>query len=324
MPTNHPDQNVPSTPETWSVVHPLTAADAGVVSALRTAVAPMKGKMQGTAARQPYAQIMGRVPSAPDVTYEADTVGGIPGWWCRPAGVRSSGVILHFHGGWYVWGSALAHRFLVGHIAARAGAAAFVADYRLAPEHPFPAAVLDAQACYRGLVERGLRQIAIVGDSAGGGLGLALLSLLSGQPGPDAVLPVGAVALSPVTDLAQTGQSWDSRAEADAYFTRSQAAGLLHAYLGDHDPKDPLASPLHGNLAGLPPIRIHVGEDELLLDDSRRYAERAAAAGVDARVDVWQGMQHGFPGSVGKLAAADGVLDEIGAFLAGQLADAAH
>jgi epsilon-lactone hydrolase len=124
---------------------------------------------------------------------------------------------------------------------------------------------------------------------------------------------------SPVTDLALTGPSFETRAEADPYFTRAQAAGLIHSYLGDTDPTDPLASPLYGNLAGLPPISIHVGEDEVLLDDSRRYFERAIASGVDARLDVWEGMAHGFTASIGQLAAAKS-LDAIGMFIIERLA----
>ena len=125
--------------------------------------------------------------------------------------------------------------------------------------------------------------------------------------------------LSPVTDLALSGASWETRAAADPYFHRSQAAELVRSYLGGHDPTDPLASPLYGKLAGLPPIRVHVGDDEVLLDDSLRYVERAVAAGVDARVDVWEGMPHGFLSGIGTLAASRQALDEIGRFLAERL-----
>jgi epsilon-lactone hydrolase len=134
---------------------------------------------------------------------------------------------------------------------------------------------------------------------------------------------VGAVVLSPVTDLALTGESFETRAGADPYFVRSQAAGLVHSYLGGSDPKNPLASPLYGDLAGLPPVRVHVGEDEVLLDDSVRFVERAVAAGVDARVDVWEGMVHGFLGGVGQLAASTEALNLIGAFLAERFATSA-
>jgi acetyl esterase/lipase len=176
---------------------------------------------------------------------------------------------------------------------------------------------MDVEACYRGLVDKGINKIAVVGDSAGGNLALVLLSIACGQPWKGDLAPVAGVAISPVTDLALTGESYETRAEADPYFTRSQAAGLVASYLGHADPKDPLASPLYGDLSGLPPIRVHVGDDEVLLDDSRRYVERAVAASVDAELDVWMGMPHGFVTGIGQFDAARQSLDAIGAFLKG-------
>ncbi len=298
------------------LTHPLTSEDAAVMNDMRAMVTPLKGKLQGIAGREPFNGIMESVLSPAGVTFEPDTVGGISGLWCKPSSTRSGEAIVHLHGGWFNWGSAQAYRNLVGHIAARARVETFVPDYRLAPEHRFPAAVRDVQACYRGLIGRGVRRMAVSGDSVGGNLALVLLTLVIGS---DYAAPVGTAVLSPVTDLALTGPSFETRAEADPYFTRSQVEGLVRSYLGDADPKDPLASPLYGNLSGLPPIRIHVGDDEVLLDDSRRYFERAVAAGVDARLDVWEGMPHGFVGSVGKLAAADEALEAAGEFLAQQL-----
>src|SRR6267154_877865 len=243
-----------------------------------------------------------------------DSLGGISGWWAKPARPRQGAAILHVHGGWFNLGTARAYRNFVGHIAASAGADAFIPDYRLAPEHPFPAAVTDVQACYRGLVDQGISEIAVVGDSAGGNLALLLLSIVKGD-----IPPVGAVAISPVTDLALTGESFETRAEADPYFTKSQAAGLVHSYLGRTDPTNPLASPLYGDLSGPPPIRVHVGDDEVLLDDSRRYVARAVAAGVDARLDVWMGMPHGFVTGIREFDAARQALQALGAFLTERL-----
>jgi acetyl esterase/lipase len=134
-----------------------------------------------------------------------------------------------------------------------------------------------------------------------------------------AVLPVAAVALSPVTDLALTGATWETRAAADPYFIRSQVAELVSSYLDGRDAADPLASPLYGELAGLAPIRVHVGDDEVLLDDSRRFVERAVTARVDAHVDVWKGMTHVFLSGIGTLAASAQALDMIGTFLTGRL-----
>jgi len=200
-------------------------------------------------------------------------------------------------------------------VAKRAGAVAFIPDYRLAPENPFPAAVIDAESCYGGLLQHAAR-IAVVGDSAGGGLGLVLLSQVAQRGG---IAPVAGVVLSPTTDLSLCSSSWETRSSADAYFTRSQASALVQSYLGTADPRDPRASALFGTLAGLPPIRVNVGEDEMLLDDAIRYVERAAAAGVDARVHVWEGMLHVFPSSIGVLRAADEALEQIGVFLADRL-----
>jgi epsilon-lactone hydrolase len=303
----------------WSTTHRTSAEDKTAMSAMRVIVEPNKGRLQGTAARVPFDAIMERVAAPVGVAYEAGTVGGVSGWWCRPEGARTGQAILHLHGGWFNWGSARAFRNLVGHIAARGGVEAFVPDYRLAPEHPFPAAIEDARGCYLGLIERGFSKVAITGDSAGGNLALGLLHLAAAQRASGGTLPVAAVALSPVTDLALTGASWETRAAADPYFLRSQAAELVRSYLGGHDPADPLASPLYGNLAGLPPVRIHVGDDEVLLDDSLRYVERAVMAGVDARVDVWEGIPHGFLSGIGTLAASEQALDEIGRFLADRL-----
>ena len=303
--------------DAWSKIHPTAPEDRAAMTALRAVVEPMKGKMQGVGAREPFDGIMGRTAAPPGVSYEADTVGGVPGWWCRPEQARAGEVIMHLHGGWFNWGTAQAFRHLVGQLAVRAGVAAFVPDYRLAPEHPFPAAVLDAQACLEGFAEKGFQRIAITGDSAGGCLALSLLSIRSAG----VVLPVAAAVLSPITDLTLSGASWQTRMDADPYFTEQQAAGLVNAYLGDADPGDPMASPLFADLAHLPPIRVHVGDDEVLLDDSCRYVERAVAAGVDARIDVWKGMPHGFATGVGRLHAATQALDAIGTFLAKQLSD---
>jgi acetyl esterase/lipase len=275
----------------------------------------MKGKFEGTAGRGPFNDIMERVAVPEDLTFEAAPVGGISGWWAKPAKARKGAAIIHVHGGWFNWGTARAFRNFAGHIASSAGAVAFIPDYRLAPEHPFPAALRDLEACYRGLLDQGITKIALTGDSAGGNLALVLLSIASAQAFRDAVAPVGAVVFSPITDLALTSESFDTRAEADPYFTKSQAAGLVRLYLGEADPKNPLVSPLYANLSGLPPIRVHVGDDEVLLDDSLRYVERAVVAGVDAKLDVWMGMPHGFVTDVGRFNAATKALSAIGAFL---------
>ena len=153
--------------ESWSVIHPLSREDSAAMATLRSTVAAMKGKLEGVAARGPFNGIMERVAAPDGVSFEADTVGGISGLWAKPTQARKGAAILHLHGGWFNWGTASAFRNLVGHIAMSAGVEAFIPDYRLAPEQPFPAALEDAEACYRGLVDQGIKKIAPTGDSAG-------------------------------------------------------------------------------------------------------------------------------------------------------------
>jgi monoterpene epsilon-lactone hydrolase len=300
-------------------IHPLDPEDGAVTAAMRAMLRSSKGARPGIEARGQYDALMERVLPREDVTFEEDTLGGVPGLWVRPADGRSSEALLHLHGGWFNLGSAKAYRHLVGHIAARAGARAFIPDYRLAPEHRFPAATDDVWACYQGLAARDVHRIALTGDSAGGNLALGLASRVTAEAVATNATLVGVAVLSPVTDLTLSGATYETRAEADPLFTRAQVAELVRSYLGNADARDPLASPLHGRHSGMPSIRIHVGDDEVLLDDSLRYVERAVAAGVDARVDVWMGMPHGFPGSIGRLRAAAEALDAIGMFLTERL-----
>ncbi len=303
----------------YVAIHPLDPEDAAITAAMRAMVSSSKGARPGIEARGQFDALMKSVLPRDDVTFEADTLGGVPGLWVHPTDWRISEAIVHLHGGWFNFGSAKAYRHLVGHIAARAGARAFIPDYRLAPEHPFPAATDDVLACYQGLAERDVRRIAVTGDSAGGNLALVLASRVTGEAASINATLVGVAVLSPVTDLTLSGATYETRADADPLFTRPQVAELVHSYLGSADARHPLASPLHSQLVGMPPVRIHVGDDEVLLDDSLRYAARAVTAGVDARADVWMGMPHGFPGSIGRLKAAAQALDAIGAFLAERL-----
>ena len=304
-----------------TVFHPVSAIDRTAMAVMRAIVEPNKGRLRGTAARVPFDGIMEHVAIPEGVTFEAGTVGGVSGWWSKPRNAQPDAVILHTHGGWFNWGSAKAFRNLVGHLATRAGAFAFSPDYRLAPESPFPSAAEDVHACYAGLVELGYRKIAVTGDSAGGTLALGLLLALKAPQVNNHVVPVAGVALSPVTDLSLSGASWTTRAAADPFFTQIQAAELVRSYLNGADANDPAVSPLRADLTGLPTIRVHVGDDEVLLDDSVRFVERALAAGVDAQLDVWEGMVHGFPGSMGQLSASTQALEQIGSFLSERLSN---
>jgi acetyl esterase/lipase len=305
---------------TFIVIHPLDPDDAKIVGFIRAASSAGKGKLQNiAAARAQFDALMEGVTPRNDVKFETSTLGGIAGIWVHPANARPDEAILHLHGGWFNYGSANAYRHLVGQIAARAGAKAFIPDYRLAPEHTFPAAVDDTMACYRGLGKSGVRRIAVTGDSAGGDLALVLASQATNEAASGNAVLVGVAALSPVTDLTLSGESYATRADSDPFFTREQVAELVRSYLGGVGPRHPLASPLYGPMSGLPPVRIHVGDAEVLLDDSRRYVDSAVSAGVDAMLEEWTGMPHGFQASVGKIKVAARSLDEIGAFLTERL-----
>jgi monoterpene epsilon-lactone hydrolase len=300
-------------------IHPLDSEDAAVTATFRAMLSSAKGAKAGVGARGQFDALMELVSPRNDVIFDAETVGGIPGMWVYPANPKSDEAMLHLHGGWFNFGSAKAYRHLVGHIVARAGARAFIPDYRLAPENPFPAATDDALACYQAIVRAGARRIALTGDSAGGNLALGLASRIADMATSTDSTLVGVAVISPITDLTLSGATYQTRADADPLFTRPQVADLVQSYLRSADARHPQASPLLGQFSGMPATRIHVGDDEVLLDDSLRYVEHASVAGVDIRADVWMGMPHGFPGSVGKLKAAGQALDAIGVFLAAAL-----
>ena len=293
-------------------VHPLDPADRASLVAIRAAAAAAKGSVD----RGALDTMMDQTPDAPGVTYERGTAGGVSGTWCRPEAPRPHRAILYLHGGAYIAGSAQAFRHLAGQIAARSRAVAFVPDYRLAPGQPFPAAFNDAYAAYRGLLKPLTRGVAVVGDSAGGGLALALIAALAADaPESGLLAPCGGAVMSPWTDLALTGSSLVDRADADPFLTRDSLAQAAARYLAGADARTPRASPVYGDLSGLPPLSVHTGMDEILLDDSRRYARQARAANVDIALHLWDGMPHVFPSTVGTLNAAREALDAMGTFL---------
>ncbi len=306
------------------IIHPLSPDDAPAVAAMREAASAHKGEPLGPEARPMFDAMIAATPAAADVRVEAATVGGIAGFWLRPANARADAHMLYIHGGGYVLGSAEAITHFAGQIAARVGVNAFVPEYRLAPEHPFPAAIDDVVAAYLGLVAEGAERIVVVGDSAGGGLTLSLLSTLAAENTKGTVLPAGAAVMSPWTDLALTGESFETRADADPIFTRGVLQGFADMYLQGQDATDPRASPLHAGLDGLPPVRIDVGDNEVLLADSVRYADRARAAGVDITLSVWEGMPHVFQSSLGPFRAAEQSVDAISGFLRQRLDTLAH
>jgi monoterpene epsilon-lactone hydrolase len=296
-----------------AVEHPLVPEDRAAMAKIREVLAAAP---TGPLDRAGFDEIVGRTVAADGIAFETGVVGGVPGLWCRPHDALTRSVILYLHGGAYVLGSPQAYKNLVSQIARRVRSIAFIPDYALAPERPFPSAISDALAVYHGMVSEGFTDLALIGDSAGGGLVLVLLALVASEARHGmTVFPKGAVAVSPWTDLALTGQSLQSRAHADPILRKDILANAAAQYLDGHDPNDPLASPLYGNVTGLPPIQLHVGEDEILFDDARRYAEAVVAAHGGVQFHSWEGMLHVFPTHIGVLQAAHAALDEIAAFL---------
>jgi monoterpene epsilon-lactone hydrolase len=298
--------------------HPLTSADRSAMAALREAYATAHPFAVGGGEdlRLAFDRYLLQTPAYPGVTYEAATVGGVPGWWYRVAGSPQDSAVLYLHGGAYLVGSAAGYRHLGSQLAGRLGIDFFAADYRLAPEHPFPAASEGALAAYQGLVALGKRRLALCGDSAGGGLALVTLAAIqAAAPALALPAPKAAVVLSPWTDLTMASPSLQTRAAVDPMLTPQAVAQNAALYLQGPEANAPQASPLYGDLRGLPPVQLHVGTDELLLDDGRRYAAQAQAAGVSADLQVWEGMLHVFPAYVGTLEAANRALDETATFL---------
>ncbi|MFZ6730947.1 alpha/beta hydrolase [Undibacterium sp. Ji42W] len=292
--------------------------DRAFMADLRAALASAPKLELTPEARPGFDVLMSQVPDADAVDYEPFSVAGIPGVWCRPAGAQNDAAILYLHGGGYVLGSSAAYQNLAAQIAARTGVEAFVPDYRLAPEHHFPGALEDAITAYKGLIALGYRHIALVGDSAGGGLALAVLSRLQELAGTAGLTPpVCAAVMSPWTDLSLSGASMSTRAAYDPLLSREVLAKAAVLYLGNQsvETKDPLVSALFARHEGLAPVRLHVGADEVLMDDAIRYAQVLSAAGGTAEAHVWEGMTHVFPASLSSLIAAREALDDIGNFL---------
>ncbi len=228
---------------------------------------------------------------AGDIAVESITINGRGAERLRAPGADDARVLLYRHGGGYVMGSPNTHRSLAGELSRAAGATVLVPDYRLAPEAPFPAAVDDAVAVYSWLLAQGHQpsQLAIAGDSAGGGLCVATLLALREKPLP---LPRCAVCLSPWSDLNCSNASYQTRAAADPMITTADISMMAKLYLNGADPKSPLASPNRADLSGLPPLLIHVGRDELLLDDAVVLHEAARSAGVASTLEIWDDMIH--------------------------------
>jgi acetyl esterase/lipase len=251
-------------------------------------------------------------PPPADITLTPVSANGVPAEWV--VAPRATGrTVLYLHGGGYVIGSIATHRDIAGRIARESGAQVLLAGYRLGPEHPFPAAVEDAVACYRWLRAQGIpaSNLAIAGDSAGGGLTMATLLALR-DAGDE--LPACGVLLSPWVDLEQSGESMTERDALDPMVHKNTLDEMARMYLNGADPRHPLASPIHADLAGLPRLLIQVGTSETLYDDSVRLAALAKDAGVDVTLEPWDEMIHVFQ-SMSMLPEAQRAVERIGEFV---------
>ena len=242
--------------------------------------------------RRALEQSSGRLRPAPDVRWSAVDAGGIPGEWMLAPGAEAERVVLYLHGGGYVGVSPVSHRGLTGEVSRTARARVLAIDYRLAPEHPFPAAVDDAVAAYTWLLGQGVspRRLAIAGDSAGGGLTISTLLTLRERGLP---LPAVAACMSPWVDLEGMGSTIKTHAHLDPLLKATGIVPMARHYVGpDGDLRHPICSPIHADLSGLPPLLVQVGGREVLLDDAVRLVDRVRAAGGSAELEVWDHMIH--------------------------------
>lgn len=282
-----------------------------IVSVLRAL--PRRENPSVNSLRRSFDAMIRMFPVPTDVRVEPGIVGGVPGERVTPPDASPTRTVLYLHGGGFVFGSPATHRELVARIARAASASAWVPDYRLAPENPFPSGIDDCVAAYRGLLAQGTSpaNIVIAGDSAGGGLTIAALLALRDAGVP---LPAAAVCLSPWVDLAITGPTVDARAEQDPWVPKSGLFLMANHYLASKDPSHPLASPILADLRGLPPLLVQVGTAEVLYDDSERLSARAKAASVDVTFEPWEEMIHvwqAFP----VLPEAQEAVNRIGRFI---------
>jgi monoterpene epsilon-lactone hydrolase len=297
---------------------PMTATQLdSLVNLLRSRPAPNDKDVAGARARfEKTAVFLG---GAPDAKCEKIDAGGVPAEWVMAPGCDTERAVLFLHGGGYAIGSLNTHRRLAYDISAASSAKVLLIDYRLAPEHPFPAAIDDAAAAWRWLLQQGFaaNRLAIAGDSAGGGLTIATLANLRDQK---LGLPACAVAISPWVDLEGVGNSITARAAQDPMVQKEGLLWMAGMYLNGKDAKTPLAAPLHADLKGLPPILVQVGTAETLLDDATRIAEKLHAAGGDVRLAIWPNMLHVFPLFAPVLSEGRDGCIEIGTFIRSKMA----
>ena len=264
--------------------------------------------------RLSYERIMSVLPMDDDIETERVGVNGVPAEWIWAPESQENRVILYLHGGGYLFGSARTHRVMLAHMARAAKARVLVLDYRLAPEIPFPAPVEDSVSAYRWLQDQGIspQKIVLGGDSAGGGLVVAALVALRSVGEP---MPAAGVCISAWTDMESTGQSMTTNAEADPSVSKERLLKIAKVYLAGKDPRAPLASPIHADLTGLPPLLLQVGSIEVLLDDSTLLKSRAKEAGVSVEMEVWDDMPHVWHHYAPILPEARKAIGKIGEFV---------
>ena len=257
------------------------------------------------------------VPDGTEV--EQGRVGGVLGTWVRAKHARGDAVLRYLHGGGYVVGSSTSHRHIVAALSEAGGMSVFAPDYRLAPEHPFPAAVEDGVAAYKSLLDSGVdpAKIAVAGDSAGGGLTLATLLAARDKGLP---MPACAVAISPWTDLSQGGEAYRTRLKRDPMITKDGLDAMSAAYLAGTHAKTPLASPAFADFKGLPPILIQVGTEEALHSDAEAAKARAEEAGVEVSFESWAGMMHVWHAFYPMLSEGRDAIARIGSYLKAHVA----
>lgn len=257
-------------------------------------------------------KLFGKLPE--NISVVPEEIGELYAEWIEPTNDSRNKTILYFHGGGYVSGSCKGHRMHVGKVVKESGIGAFLFEYRLAPEHKYPAALEDSITAYKFLLEKGIdpSKIVFMGDSAGGGLCLATLNKIKELGLPQ---PAAAVALSPWTDLTNSGETFTTHLHLEVLAPAESWTVFSQHYEGESDRTDPGMSPLYGDLTGLPPISIYVGAHETLLSDSTRYAEKAKAAGVDVKLTVGEELFHCYPICAPIFPEATEAMSEICGFL---------
>lgn len=285
-----------------------------VIRRLRKFKESIDGKQSVEAIRDGLEQMASRVVLPEDVKCEIVDAGGVPAEWISTPDAAENHVVLYLHGGGWISGSINTHRDLVARISRTSKSRILILNYHLAPEFPFPAAFDDCISAYKWLLSNGIKpeDIVIAGDSAGATLTITCLIRLRDE---GIELPSAAVSISPLTDATFSGESFKTKAKLDPFYTPEDCEFMVSQYIGDMDRRKPLISPLYADLHGLPPLLIHVGTLELLLDDSVRFAECAKEAGVDVTLEVFKDMPHVFHAFAGVAPEGQDAIEKIGIFI---------